>query len=200
MTAVELFGWIYIAGLTIGGIVRKYYSARYWKSGFTSNLSGPLEYVLVVLPAIGFILPLITHFSSFLNFADYSIPRWGGWFGTAVYVAALWLLWRAHYDLGDNFSPFRQIREEHRLITGGIYERIRHPMYAAHWIWAFAQVLLIPNWIAGPSLLVTMLPIYFYRVPREERMLCERFGDEYRRYMKQTGRLIPRDLRTMKRL
>lgn len=191
MKAVELFGWIYIVGLIIGTSIRKYYGRRYWKSGFTANQSGPLEYVLVVLPAIGFILPLVTHFSSWLTVADYPIPRWGGWLGTAVYVAAFWLLWRSHFDLGDNFSPFRQIREEHRLINEGVYERIRHPMYAAHWLWGIAQVFLIHNWIAGPALLVTMLPIYFYRVPREEHMLCERFGDEYRQYIKRTGRLVP---------
>ena len=37
------------------------------------------------------------------------------------------------------------------LVTNGIYRRIRHPMYSAFWLWAIAQALLLPNWIAGPA-------------------------------------------------
>jgi len=65
-------------------------------------------------------------------------------------------------------------------------------MYAAHWLWAIAQLLLLHNWIAGPSFLVTVFPFYLYRVPREEAMLIKEFGGEYREYMNRTGRVIPR--------
>ena len=65
-------------------------------------------------------------------------------------------------------------------------------MYAAHWWWAIAQILLLQNWIAGLSLLVSFLPLYLVRVPREERMMLEQFGQEYRIYMSRTGRLFPR--------
>jgi protein-S-isoprenylcysteine O-methyltransferase Ste14 len=34
--------------------------------------------------------------------------------------------------------------------------------------------------------------MYFLRTPREERMMCEFFGEDYKRYMKETGRLFPR--------
>lgn len=34
--------------------------------------------------------------------------------------------------------------------------------------------------------------LIFARIPKEEKMLLEQFGDEYRAYMKQTGRLLPR--------
>jgi protein-S-isoprenylcysteine O-methyltransferase Ste14 len=65
-------------------------------------------------------------------------------------------------------------------------------MYAAHWLWGIAQALLIPNWIAGLSSLVIFIFLYLLRVPREERVMIEHFGDEYREYMKQTGRVLPR--------
>jgi len=65
-------------------------------------------------------------------------------------------------------------------------------MYAAHLLWGIAQALLLQNWIAGLSMLVFFLPVYLYRVPHEEQMMLEHFGEEYRSYMNRTGRIIPR--------
>ncbi|MCP3919865.1 MAG: hypothetical protein GY711_30395 [bacterium] len=65
-------------------------------------------------------------------------------------------------------------------------------MYAAIWLWSIAQALLLANWIAGPSALVTFAPLYFARVPREEELMGERLGDAHRAYMARTGRVLPR--------
>jgi protein-S-isoprenylcysteine O-methyltransferase Ste14 len=65
-------------------------------------------------------------------------------------------------------------------------------MYAAHLLWGFAQALLLQNWIAGLAMLMFFLPVYLYRVPREEQMMIEHFGEEYRLYMSRSGRIIPR--------
>ncbi len=107
-------------------------------------------------------------------------------------LAALWLFWRSHADLGLNWSVTLEIRKEHQLITNGVYRSIRHPMYAAIWLFSLAQALLLANWLAGPAALVTFAPMYLLRTPREERMMCEIFGQEYRDYMARTGRLFPR--------
>ena len=70
---------------------------------------------------------------------------------------------------GENWSPDLEIREQHTLVTEGVYRHIRHPMYAAHWLWGLGQALLLQNWIAGPSTLVALLPMYLVRVPRRSR-------------------------------
>ena len=77
-------------------------------------------------------------------------------------------------------------------MTNGVYSRLRHPMYSAFWLWALAQVLLLPNWIAGPAGLVGFGTLFFGRVWREERLMMETFGEEYRNYMARTDRVIPR--------
>jgi len=64
-------------------------------------------------------------------------------------------------------------------------------MYAAFWLWGIAQALLLQNWIAGLANLASFLPMYLLRVPREEQMMLEQFGEEYRLYMNRTGRVIP---------
>jgi protein-S-isoprenylcysteine O-methyltransferase Ste14 len=54
-----------------------------------------------------------------------------------------------------------------------------------------AQILLLPNWLAGGSGLVGAGVLYAFRVRREEQMMLESFGEEYRAYMTDTKRLIP---------
>jgi len=138
------------------------------------------------------VIPLIYIFTPWLDFANYTLPPILGWLGAATFIVALWLLWRAHADLGLNWSPTLQITQEHQLVTQGVYHYIRHPIYAAIWLWGIAQVLLLQNWIAGPATLLFYGIVYFRRVPREEQMMLDHFGDEYRAYMQQTGRVIPR--------
>jgi protein-S-isoprenylcysteine O-methyltransferase Ste14 len=107
-------------------------------------------------------------------------------------VAALWLFWRSHLDLGQNWSQTLELRKGHELVKHGVYRSIRHPMYASIWLWCLAQGLLLPNWLAGWYAFVAFALMYFVRTPREERMMCESFGQEYRDYMRQTGRVLPR--------
>ncbi|HWA28734.1 MAG TPA: protein-S-isoprenylcysteine O-methyltransferase [Lacunisphaera sp.] len=112
--------------------------------------------------------------------------------GAAVFAASLRLFALTHRDLGKNWSVMLELREQHRLVTGGVYARVRHPMYAAFWLWALAQAILLPNFAAGGAGLVGFGFLYFLRVGREERLMLEMFGDEYRAYMDRTGRLLPR--------
>jgi protein-S-isoprenylcysteine O-methyltransferase Ste14 len=102
------------------------------------------------------------------------------------------MFWRSHADLGQNWSATLEVRKDHELVTQGIYRSIRHPMYASILLWGLAQALLLPNWLAGWSAFVPFTVLYIIRTPREERMMCEFFGDQYRNYMRRTGRLLPR--------
>ena len=72
-------------------------------------------------------------------------------------------------------------------------------MYSAFWLWAIAQALLLPNWVAGFAGLVGFGTLYFGRVAREERMMLQTFGDSYREYMARTGRVFPWILRSRSR-
>lgn len=189
----SIFEVIYVICFVIGSVVRKLYVRGYKRGEIADDRESGLDKLLLVFASIGLIgIPLLYLFAPWLDFADYQLPIWVGWVGAAVFAGALWLLWRSHVDLGRNWSPMLEIREEHSLVTKGVYKYIRHPMYAAHLLWAIAQVLLLQNWIAGPAFMVTSVPLYLFRVPVEERMMLDRFGEEYRLYMNGTGRVIPR--------
>jgi protein-S-isoprenylcysteine O-methyltransferase Ste14 len=138
-----------------------------------------------------FLVPLIYVLTDQPRFSDYTFHPVQAWLGAFVLVAGMSLLYRTHRDLGRAWSITLEIRDKHTLITRGIYEKLRHPMYASFWLWAISQALLLPNWIAGLSGLVGFGTLFFARVGHEERMMLETFGDEYRAYMARTYRLIP---------
>ena len=123
--------------------------------------------------------------------ADYPFQPALAWIGAAVFVSSLWLFHRTHKDLGRNWSVTLEIRDRHSLVTSGVYRHVRHPMYSAFWLWAIAQALLLPNWIAGPAGLVGFGTLFFLRIGREEQLMIEAFGDEYRDYMRRTSRVLP---------
>ena len=151
------------------------------------------ERALLCLVFVGcMLLPVVYLFTNWLGFADYRLPSYLPWAGTVTMVAALWLFWRSHSDLGHNWSRTLELRPAHQLVRHGVYRSIRHPMYAAILMFGLAQALLLQNWLAGWSGLVSFAVMYFVRVPHEEQMMCEFFGDSYRDYMRQSGRVIPR--------
>lgn len=137
------------------------------------------------------IVPVIYLASHFPRFADYPFVPAQGYLGVVVYLGVLWLFHRTHKDLGRNWSVSLDLRESHTLVTTGVYAVVRHPMYAGFWLMALAQVLMLPNWVAGPAGLVGFGALFFGRVGREEQMMIDGFGDEYRAYMRRTARVVP---------
>ena len=150
-----------------------------------------LETALLMLAWVGFFVPLIWVASPAFSFAEYPLrigPLVGG---VTCLVVGLWLFYRSHADLGTNWSITLEVREQHRLITQGVYRHIRHPMYLALLVYAAGQALVIPNWVAGPSNLIAFGILCALRVRAEERMMLEGFGAEYAAYSARTKRLIP---------
>ena len=188
---------VYFLGLLAEMLIRLPHERQRRQTRIVVDRVSALERVLVGLVAEGLgLLPVVYVFTSWLNWADYRLsPRArgrAGSVGTALLATAIFIFWRSHTDLGRNWSPSLQIREGHTLVTDGVYRSIRHPMYASIWVWGIAQTLLLQNWIAGWASLGLFLPMYVLRVPREEQLMLEQFGEAYRAYMNQTGRIIPR--------
>jgi len=187
----------WLAFFIVGAVIRGVYVKRHRRPRVADDLNTRVDKLLLLLPFLGMqLIPIVYLLTPWLDFADYGLPAWAsvaaGAVGVVVFVAAIWLLWRSHADLGRNWSSTLQIVEGHSLVTDGVFRHIRHPMYTAHLLWAIAQALLLQNWIAGLAFLVASVPLYLRRIPAEEQMMLEHFGEEYREYMKRTGRLIPR--------
>jgi len=113
------------------------------------------------------------------------------WLGVGVSASGVFLLGRVHKTLGENFSPFLRIREDHQLVETGPYRWVRHPMYTA-----FTLVFIGTGLTTASSILsivsVLALIAIAVRTRREEAMLIERFGQSYEEYRGRTGALLPK--------
>jgi protein-S-isoprenylcysteine O-methyltransferase Ste14 len=197
----DVFDLAYLIGFIAASLIRAYWLKRtphWWRRREKvedDRESGQDRPLLLLTTAGMIVVPFLYLFTTRLDFADYTLPPTAslvaGSLGAALFLQALWLLWRSHADLAGSFSPGLQIKKNHELVTTGVYEKIRHPMYAAHLLWAMAQLLLLQNWIVGPAFLVASIPLYVARIPREEEMMLDKFGEEYRRYAERTGRVMP---------
>jgi protein-S-isoprenylcysteine O-methyltransferase Ste14 len=167
----------------------------YRRSRRTASTARPnrgRERVLLALSTVGLcILPVVYVAAGWPRSASYPMGAIQLVLGVLADILAMWLFYRSHADLGNNWSASLEIRDTHSLVTTGIYQRLRHPMYAAFWCWSLAQALLLNNWIAGPAGLIVFALHFFLRVRHEEQMMLDRFGDDYRRYMARTDRVIP---------
>jgi len=110
--------------------------------------------------------------------------------GLALMLAGLVLRWYAIAVLGPAFTVTVGTREEQRVVARGPYRWVRHPSYAGSLLTILGVLLCDTNAVA---LLGFALPLagYAYRIRVEERALVQGLGDEYRRYMGRTRRLIP---------
>jgi protein-S-isoprenylcysteine O-methyltransferase Ste14 len=182
---------VILAASVVMVVIRAPHGRRSRSIKVTRSCKGPREVVLLTLAWIGFLVPLIWVVSPVFSFAEYSLRP--GPFGTGVLCLAtgLWWFHRSHSDLGTYWSVSLELRENHRLVTQGIYRHVRHPMYSALFLYSIGQALVVPNWVAGPSYLVAFGILFALRIRAEERMMLETFGDEYAGYMARTRRLVP---------
>lgn len=188
-----IFEFVYWGAIVAEMVIRAPISQKQRKEAKSERRVNKQETIILSLLFLAmFFLPLFYSATSWLDFANYSLPVWAGWLGVILILFALLVFWRSHKDLGLNWSPSLEIRAEHKLVTNGIFGYIRHPMYASQWIWVIAQPLLLHNWLAGFLDLFVFIAFYFLRVRAEEKMMLDTFGDKYREYMKTTGAVFPK--------
>lgn len=188
--------WIWFIGGVLWFVVRYPHQRRSRKTKVARSAGGRRDQLLLMSSLTGLaIIPLIYFILGFLvsgpRFADYTFQPIQGWIGLLLMLAALALLYETHRQLGRNWSVTLDTRKKHTLVDTGLYGYVRHPMYSAFWLLAFAQAALLPNWIAGLSGIVGWGILFFLRVGKEEQLMIETFGGDYRAYMKRTKRVVP---------
>ncbi|MGA3325376.1 MAG: protein-S-isoprenylcysteine O-methyltransferase [Terriglobia bacterium] len=182
----------FLLGLFVFVAIRVPHDKRSKEAKITESRKGGLEATLLALMGIGgFVLPCVFILSPLFSFADYALRLLPFSGGIVSLGFSFWLFHRSHADLGTNWSNSLELRENHQLVISGIYKSIRHPMYAAIFVYALAQALLLSNWVAGPGCLVAFVLMLVFRLRPEERMMLERFGQPYQDYLAKTKRLIP---------
>jgi len=173
-------------------IVRVYFQARArgTQKAFAKNQQlAVLGFrVLAIDYLVLFLYPLTTWF----DFAHIGLSPWLRWtLGMILMMLYLILFASSHLALGKHWSGVVEIHQDHALVTTGPYRLVRHPMYSAFFLYCLGTFVLTSNWLMFVIYSSAVSFMYITRVSSEEEMMIERFGDSYREYMDQTGRLFP---------
>jgi protein-S-isoprenylcysteine O-methyltransferase Ste14 len=144
-----------------------------------------LFFVLIV------ILVLYAMDHPWMQALDFYLPSWLRWLGFIIGLLSIGLIIWVQLELDRQFSPQLQLRQGHQLITSGPYSRVRHPLYTALDAFGLSLALVSANWFFVGFFVLSLVGLYL-RVPKEEQMMLDRFGDEYRLYMQRTGRYLPK--------
>ncbi len=105
--------------------------------------------------------------------------------GFAFVFAGLSLIMRG-------WKQIYEIRNEERLVTDGLYRYMRHPQYTGIFLAIFGQVIHWPT-IPTIALFPFIVLAYYHLARKEEKVMIERFGDEYRGYVENTPMFFPRN-------
>jgi protein-S-isoprenylcysteine O-methyltransferase Ste14 len=193
---------LFLAIIFIGTSIRRYYSYKIEKSRQRLSVrerieemvqaEGKLFTFLLMAQGIYIVILLLLYLlfaPSFVLF-QMPLPVWLRWFGVVLgFLSVPFLVW-VHYVLDRNWSVTLKLQTNHKLLTSGPYKRIRHPMYMVLIVYMLSWVLVSANFLFLVYYVFSVLLIVV-RIPKEEQMMLEKFGEEYRGYMKRTGMLLP---------
>ena len=119
------------------------------------------------------------------------LPESVRWLGVGIGILCVFGIYWLFSSIGSGITPTSATRNQHTLVTSGPYRWVRHPLYTVGSSLFIAFGMMADNWfIAGLGILTFILMAV--RTPKEEANLIEKFGDEYREYMKRTGRFFPK--------
>lgn len=102
--------------------------------------------------------------------------------GAVIALASLSLILAARIQLGRAFSIRAKAT---RLVTTGLYARLRNPIYVFGCFFFLGLAMFLPFWWLLLALII-VIPMQVARARREAAVLDAAFGEEYRRYRRQT--------------
>lgn len=128
---------------------------------------------------------------AWMAWSKIGLPEWTRWFGVGLGLLCVAGIYWLFSSIGSGITPVSATRKEHKLSTNGIYRWVRHPLYSIGSTFIVSFGLIADIWLIilfGVLAFIAMA----IRTPKEEANLIEKFGDEYREYMKRTGRFLPK--------
>jgi protein-S-isoprenylcysteine O-methyltransferase Ste14 len=192
LPAETIGAFVWVLGIVAWYVIRYPFERRAKRVRVVSNRRSGSEALGLAAALLGLaIVPSFYLATGIPQSADHPVAIWAVVVGAAFYLAAMWVFRRTHKALGRNWSITLEIREQHKLVCSGPYAFVRHPMYSSFLLMGLGQAFLLANWIAGLAGLVGFAVLFFLRVDKEERMMLEIFGPQYRTYMERTKRIIP---------
>ena len=112
------------------------------------------------------------------------------WLGVGIGVLCVAGVYWLFSSIGSGITSTSATRKQHILVTSGPYLWIRHPLYTIGSSLFISFGMMADNWFIAALGILTFI-LMAIRTPKEEANLIEKFGDDYRAYIKITGRFLP---------
>ena len=128
---------------------------------------------------------------NWMAWSKVGLPDSVRWLGVGIGVLCVFGIYWLFSSIGSGITPTSATRKEHVLVTHGIYRWVRHPLYTIASSLFVAFGMMADNWFIALLGILTFI-LMAIRTPKEEANLIAKFGDEYREYMKRTGRFLPK--------
>lgn len=195
MATDETFRTILLVGALILFPIGIYHRIRSQATGEKLDRWQEGPFILFTLRPIGIagmagLLAYIIN-PAWMSWSAVPLPGWLRWTGVGLGVIGGTLLVWTFRSLGRNLTDTVVTRKQHTLVTFGPYRWVRHPFYLSSGLAILANSFAAANgfiFVTG-MLAVILLAV---RTRKEEENLIARFGDDYRDYMRRTGRFFPR--------
>ncbi|MGC9132934.1 MAG: methyltransferase family protein [Nanopusillaceae archaeon] len=188
--ALEEYLYLFIISETVVGIALPFIVLKEEKEKIIEyklySLVASILYILIGMT-------LIVIFSSIATYYNFGIFNYfiGNTIGFLLFLIGILYQGIAEATLGKYYLPYIGIAEEQKLIKRGIYKYIRHPGYFGEMLIFLGLGFVTYNIIGILSALVVDLFVYIGEVIPEEKYMLEKFGEEYKQYMKETYIFIP---------
>jgi len=128
---------------------------------------------------------------AWMAWAKIGLPEWIRGLGVGIGVLCILGIYWLFSSIGSGITPTSATRKQHTLVTSGPYRWVRHPLYTVGSSMFISFGMMADNWFIAALGLLAFFAMAV-RTPKEEANLIEKFGDEYREYMKRTGRFFPK--------
>jgi protein-S-isoprenylcysteine O-methyltransferase Ste14 len=199
MECEQTFRFILILGFAAIIPIGVYHRVKSQATGEKLDRRQEGIFILVTLRPIGIasMIGLVTYMvnPAWMAWSSVALPNWLRWAGVVLGITGGLLLAVTFRTLGKNLTDTVVTRAEHTLVTRGPYRWVRHPFYLATALAVVANSLVTANWFLALTGGIA-LGLLVLRTRIEEEKLIERFGEDYKEYMKRTGRFLPRLFQT----
>ncbi len=119
-----------------------------------------------------------------------SLFGWGTGMAMVEMVAGYTFVFLGLSLIVRGWQQIYEARKEDRFVTSGIYRHIRHPQYTGIYLAIFGQLI---HWPTIPTLVLfpVIVAAYYTLARKEEKVMIEKFGDEYSAYVKKVPMFFP---------
>jgi protein-S-isoprenylcysteine O-methyltransferase Ste14 len=145
--------------------------------------------IITVIGAAGLVLYLFS--PPWWTWTSIPLGEWIQWSGVVIALVPIFFVIWVHRHLDKQWSIALELREDHKLITTGPYRYVRHPMYLGVFTYTIGLMMISLDVLVILFFAFTIW-VNYRRIPREEQMLIQKFGNEYIEYIKRSGRLLPK--------